>query len=172
MKVRILKVDTNEEVNASIVKGDPIKLPSVTDGWRFNFNRQAKKGNSQAYVLITEETPDIIEGCLIYKMRDEIEPYLAFIEIAPHNRGRQKKYDKVAGCLIAYASRLSFILAEGPYKGWLAFEVSEEKKENQLKLMTIYSTKYGAIRLAETNTMLIKPEDGEKLIEEYITLQT
>lgn len=52
-------------------------------------------------------------------------------------------------------------------KGWLAFDVLEERKEDEVKLMKLYSGKYGAKRFGET-TMLIEPEKGEELIEKYL----
>jgi hypothetical protein len=167
MKVKILKLESNELVDAHIKEHANIRLPSLNDGWRFNFQRHAKSKGAHTYVLITEETPAIIEGCLIYKMKQDIEPFMAYIEIAPHNRGGKRKYDRVAGCLIAYASRLSFMLGQDYYKGWLAFEVQEQDEDAQKKLMAMYSKKYGARKWDET-TMYIIPEDGEKLIEEYL----
>jgi hypothetical protein len=53
------------------------------------------------------------------------------------------------------------------YKGWLAFDVFEEEKADEIKLMALYSTKYNALRYGET-TMVIPPEGGEKLINEFL----
>src|SRR5687768_8497152 len=119
MRVRILRVNTKEETPAQIVTSGKRKLPSIHDGWRFNFSKHAKSKGALAYVLVTEESPDIIEGCLIYKMMDDEQPYMAYLEIAPHNKGVSRRYDLVAGCLIAFACRLSFQLGKGDYLGWL-----------------------------------------------------
>ncbi|WP_242457667.1 hypothetical protein [Pedobacter sp. BS3] len=93
---------------------------------------------------------------------------MAYIEIAPHNKGEKRRYDSVAGCLIAYACRLSFIHGTNDYKGWLAFDVMEEDKKDEIKLMALYCQKYGALKWGET-TMVIAPETGEKLINEYLS---
>ncbi len=90
---------------------------------------------------------------------------MAFVEIAPHNKGNEKKYDRVAGCLIAFACRQSFIKGK---EGYLAFDVLEEKKENEIKLMTLYSQKYNAVRYDDSTTMIILPEGSEKLINEFL----
>ncbi|HMK07142.1 MAG TPA: hypothetical protein VK476_06410 [Flavobacterium sp.] len=168
MRVKILKVETSELADGYIKEGKGLKLPSIHDKWRFNFSRHAKAKGANAYVLIADETPAAIEGCLIYKMREEQEPYMAYVEIAPHNRGKKRKYDLVAGCLIAFACRLSFELGKTHFKGWLAFDVQEPTKEDEKKLMELYSKDYGAVRFAGTTMMLIKPENGEKLIERYL----
>lgn len=81
------------------------------------------------------------------------------------NRGSTKVYDKVAGCLIAFACRQSFI---NDKEGYLAFDVSEEKKEDEIKLMNLYSQKYNALRLEGSNTMIILPEGCEKLINDFL----
>jgi hypothetical protein len=170
MKVKILNTNENIFVGAEIIDTaqNKIVLPSITEAWRFNFKKHSKVKEFKTFALICEETPKIIEGCLIFKMKDTIEPYMAFIEIAPHNKSENRKYDKVAGCLIAFACRLSFIHGEGDYKGWLAFDVLEEHKENEIKLMSLYSQKYNALKFGETKTMLIPPEGGEKLINEFL----
>ena len=168
MNVKILNCSSNQEIDARIVKPDRIKLPSIQEGWRFNFSKHSKDKDAHTYILVATDTPDTIEGCLIYKMKDQQEPYMAFIELAPHNRSENKKYDLVAGCLIAYACRLSFILGKADYQGWLAFDVQEQNQEDQIKLMTVYSKKYYAYRIADTTAMCIMPKDGERLFEEYL----
>ena len=97
--------------------------------------------------------------------RSPHQVYMAFVEVAPHNRGDEKKYERVAGCLIAFAWRQSFIKGK---EGYLAFDVKEEKKKDEIKLMELYSQKYGAARLENTTTMIILPEGSEKLIREFL----
>lgn len=167
MKVKILRVGNNELVDAEIKEGKKLKLPSIQNGWRFNFPKHSKSTGAHTFVLLVSETPEVIEGCLIYKETQEKELYLAYIEIAPHNQGNNKKYDLVAGCLIAFACKQSFILIGGESKGWLSFHVKEETAEGQKKLMTMYSKKYKARKFDET-TMYILPEDGEWLIKKYL----
>lgn len=165
--VKLLKVASKDLVNGAIRKGKIKEMPSMQTGWQFNFNKHIKLPNSQTYVLVTEENPDIIEGCLVFQMQDKVVPYLAYVEIAPHNKTKPKRYDFVAGCLIAYACKLSFDQGKNHHQGYLTFDVMEEKEEDQIKLMELYSTKYKAFKVAET-TMLIIPKDGKALIELYL----
>lgn len=170
MNVKILKIEGNNLVDAKISDSELVKvnLPSFNDGWRFDFNKHTKKKEFKTYVLVTEETSDRIEGCLTFQMRDEIEPYMAFVEIAPHNKGDVREFDNVAGCLIAFACRLSFVNGEGDFEGYLAFDVLEEDKNDEIKLMALYSSKYNAFKIGDT-TMIIPPEGGKKLIDEFLT---
>lgn len=169
MKVKILRIVDNTLIDAQILDARSIEimLPSITDGWRFNFNKHVKRTDFEIYVLVRDETPNIIEGCLTFEMKEKIDPYMAFLEVAPHNYGNDKEYERVAGCLIAFACRLSFMKADEVYRGWLAFDVLEEKKEDEVKLMAVYSTRYGALKYTDT-TMVIPPAGGQKLIDEFL----
>lgn len=104
---------------------------------------------------------------MIFMLNKKIVPYMSFVEVAPHNKSDKKKYDHVAGCLIAYAFRLSLIEGKGDYKGMLFFDVMEESKENEVKLMSVYSAKYNARRWGDT-TMVIMDDDGEALVNKYL----
>ena len=167
MNVIIYTAKEDDPVEGLILKGAGYELPDIQKGWRFDFAKHSKGRETYTYVLVTESKPEIIQGCLIFKMLKKQEPYMAYLELAPHNRGNEKEFLDVAGCLIAFACRLSFKFGEGVFKGWLAFDVLEERKEDEVKLMKLYSGKYGAKRFGET-TMLIEPEKGEELIEKYL----
>lgn len=167
MKVKIIRVADNQEIDAAIVSSIGFILPSITDGWRFNFKSNTRKEKLDTYMLVCFDTPDVTEGCLSFKMRDNKEAYMAYIELAPHNKEKERLYDKVAGCLIAYACRLSFIYGRGDFQGWLAFDVFEKSEEDEKRLMTHYCKAYGALRFGET-TMVIPPDAGERLINTYL----
>lgn len=153
-----------------IIQPVGLVLPSLNDGWRFNFHKHARKKDCRAFVLVCEDTPNVIEGCLIFEMRNGIEPYMAYVEVAPHNRGEGKVLEDVAGCLIAAACRLSEKHGEGHHRGWLTFDVMEQRKEDEIKLMAVYCQKYGALRFGET-AMVIAPDSGEKLIRQYLNFE-
>lgn len=167
MNIKILKVSTGELEDALIRKGNKEEMPSIQENWRFNFVKHSRLPNSTAYVLVTEETPTIIEGCLIFQMKEKQIPYMAFVEVAPHNRGSKKRYDFVAGCLIAFAFKQSYVQAKGDYRGMLFFDVQEEYPVNEKKLMANYSKKFNAV-IYKGTTMVIIDENGEKLIQEYL----
>ena len=169
MKVKIIEVATAEEVAALIKKGKVAEMPSIQQDWRFNFDKEFKKlKNATGYLLVTEETPEVVEGCMIFQLIDKKEPYMAFVEVAPHNKKDKKKYDRVAGCLIAYAYQLSLTEGWEHFKGYLQFDVMEQHKEDEKKLMSVYSSKYHAKRIGDT-TMLIADDDGDALVAEYLT---
>jgi hypothetical protein len=166
MKVKILEVASGELVGGAIL-GRKDKLPGLHEGWKFSFDKHIKLPYSTGYVLVAEETPDTIEGCLIFQMKEKVIPYMAFVELAPHNQENPKRYDFVAGCLIAFAWQQSIIRGKEHFKGLLAFDVQEEKEKDKIKLMSLYSKKYGAVRAGDT-LMYIVDTAGEALVEEYL----
>ncbi|MEQ8240431.1 MAG: hypothetical protein RIA69_14525 [Cyclobacteriaceae bacterium] len=166
MKVKIIENATKTAVKTKITEAR-IKtiLPTITDAWRFNFRKNSKGKNSNTYILTANNSPNQIEGCLIIITENRFQDYMAFVEVAPHNRGENRKHDRVAGCLIAFACRQSYINGK---EGYLAFDVLEENEDDEMKLMELYSRKYHAVRLGESKTMIIIPEGSEKLIDEYL----
>lgn len=168
MDVKILDVGANQLVDAEIRKGIKSELPSMQEGWVFNFNKHSKAKNAQTFVLVKKKTPNTIEGCLIFEMKDGSTPYMKFIECAPRNRGAEKEHDYVAGCLIAYATHLSRVQAKNDNEiGFLTFDVMEQNKQNEIKLMALYCQNYGAIRFGQT-TMIIIPSSGNLLSIQYL----
>ena len=83
MKVKILNIRQNKTIDAEIIRAINITLPSLADDWRFNFKKHSKKKGFETYVIVSKDTPGIIEGCLIFQVKEEVEPYMAFIELAP-----------------------------------------------------------------------------------------
>jgi len=110
------------EVEIVIASG---KMPLKKDGWKFDWNKQIKANSTKTYVLKLKEHPHSIEGVLQLRIASDML-IMDLIEVATHNFGSSnKKFDHVAGCLIAFACRESFKI-EGNYRGFLTF-VSKTK---------------------------------------------
>jgi len=167
MKVKIWELATESEVDALIRVGKESEMPSMHENWRFNFHKHMKQANCIGYVLTCADTPMVIEGCMILKMKADSVLYLSYLEVAPQNQKTYKKYDWVAGCLIAFAYKQSFLKAEDDYRGMLFIGVSEADESDQRKLMGLYSEKYNAKKYSDT-IMAIVDEDGDELIKKYL----
>lgn len=168
MKVLILKVDSNELIRGVIQEGKAKDMPSLKDSWQFNFNKHSLPKDKSVYILVKEDTPRIIEGCMIFSMHETFGPYMDYLEAAPHNKGVAGKHKRVSGCLIAYACGLSFENGKKEDKGVLTFKAFSESEENQKKLEVFYRDKYGAI-MNPFGYMEIYQEQSKLLIEEYLS---
>jgi len=157
--VYILDKSSNQLVEAEII---PLKIkediPLKKDGWRFNWRQLTRQKDVQTYVLKLINIPKTVEGALQLRIAEGML-IMDVLEIAPHNIGKNKRYDYVAGVLIAYACRESFKL-ESNYKGFLTFMAKTQ-------LIEWYKKKYGA-ELALGQRMFIDWENGQKLVEKYL----
>lgn len=154
----IYDLASNNLIKAEIVLASG-KLPLKKDGWKFDWNKLIKEKNSETYVLRLKDSTKSIEGILQLKIENGML-IMDVIEIAPHNFGSSsKRFDFVAGCLIAFGCRQSFGLI-GPYKGFLTFT-------SKTNLIEWYKSKYGATQ-ALGQRMFIDDINGLKLIEKYL----
>ena len=157
--IYILDNITNKLVESEIVPIDPHLIPLKKDGWKFNWKKIAKEQNGQTYILRTINSPMQVEGAILLKVESNMLVMDA-LEIAPQNFGQiNKRYDNVAGCLIAFACRESFKIT-GAYSGFLTFV-------SKTKLINWYTEKYGA-ELALGQRMFIDWETGNDIIEKYL----
>lgn len=154
----IYDLASNDLIEAEIVMASG-KLPLKKDGWKFDWNKLIKEKNSETYVLRLKDSTKKIEGILQLKIENGML-IMDVIEIAPHNLGSlNKRFDYVAGCLIAFGCRQSFGL-KGPYKGFLTFT-------SKTNLIELYKSKYGATQ-ALGERMFIDDINGLKLIKKYL----
>lgn len=155
--IKILDKTNDQLVKAEIVPMNK-QIPLKKDGWKFNW-RQLSNETGQTYILRTLQFPFQIEGAVHLKTEYEMLVMNA-LELAPTNVGRKnKRYDHVAGCLIAYACRESFKI-DGDYRGFLTFVSKTE-------LIEWYRLKYGA-ELAIGQRMFIDWDAGSRLIKKYL----
>lgn len=137
-------------------------MPLKKDGWRFNWKEFAKDKNKRFFGLYVD---DLLQGMLsveVVKQPYEIMFFMHHIELAPNNYGSDGEYLEVAGCLMAYACRLSLNWLEmnNPYFGYMMFE-------SKTKLIERYESVYGATCIYG-HKMCFTPEAGRNLIEKYL----
>lgn len=167
MKIKILELDSGELIAGEIRKGEKTEMPSLTDGWSFKFNKHSLLKGKRAFILVKEDSPDIIEGCMIFSIHSDFGPFMDYLEVAPHNLGRRGKYKKVAGCLIAYACGLSFQEGVGSDRGILTFKAFGKDEASQKQLEALYREKYKAI-MNPLKYMEIHQAESKFLINEYL----
>jgi hypothetical protein len=154
----IYDLANNDLIEVEIVLASG-KLPLKKDGWNFDWNKLNKEKNSKVYVLRLKNSTKTIQGMVQLRIEDRML-IMDVIEIAPDNIGSSnKRYDYVAGCLIAFGCRESFGI-EGSYKGFLTFI-------SKTSLINWYQDKYGATRTIGQR-MFIDDIVGLQLIKKYL----
>lgn len=162
-----LKTSTGATVKAQFIAAVDYALPSLQDGWRFNFEKHKRTQGLSIFAVVSENEPYEIEGCIALKDSPHQDLFMAYVEIAPHNQKPKKRYSNVAACLIAFGCRESF-KRKGETKGYLAFNAVGADQKSTERLIEHYQANYGAVRVGQTNAMFIAPEQGEHLINQYL----
>jgi len=160
MQIYLIETQTGKAVPALILEAKKQDMPLKKDGWNFTWKDLYKNKDAVFYKLVLEATPDVVEGVIMISIQNEEMVYLNNVELAPHNIGTDKRYDYVAGCLIAYGCLYSHRNGVGHYKGFVCFD-------SKTALINHYRTKYGAEQLMGQR-MFIAPITGIELIKKYL----
>lgn len=160
MQIKLLEVKTGQEVKGTISRLRSSEIPLKKDNWRFNWRELFRTEGSSFFKITLLNSPDQIEGVIMLSVYFGEMVYMNNLELAPHNIGKGKQYDWVAGCLIAYGCRFSLEEGKGNYQGFLTFE-------SKTALIPWYEHKYGAIR-SMGQKMFIKENQGESLISQHL----
>lgn len=160
MRVFLLEIKTGQKVEATISKARISDAPLKKDGWNFNWRELLRTEGSSFFKISLDDSPEKVEGIVMLSVYFGEMVYMNNLELAPHNIGKGKEFDWVAGCLIAYACRFSLEEGKGNYQGFLTFESKTE-------LIPLYAKKYGAVQTMGQK-MFIDIDQGEKLIEQYL----
>lgn len=163
MEVKLLEVKTKRIRNAMIERVTSKEMPFKKDGWQFTWRRLANIEGSIFFKCVLLDEPLSVQGLVMLTLMNGEMLFMNNIEVAPNNLGSNGQYDRVAGALIAFACMQSFNLGKGKYAGFLAFE-------SKTALIALYQEKYGAT-LAMGQKMFIDPENGQKLMKEYLNIK-
>lgn len=159
MKVFILDSTTNRNVLAQITKAKKSEMPKKSEGWSFGWKKLYEK-DALVYKLSFENEA---QGLLKLKKIEESFYEMTNLELKSSNMGSKGRYQKIAGCLIAFACLKSFELNIGNYEGFLSFTSKGE-------LIQHYEKTYYA-ELVFKAKMIITPNNGRKLIKEYLNIE-
>ena len=130
------------------------ELKPLKKAWKFDWNKEFSSGN-KVYKLVIRIAPEVIQGLIsIIDKGDHI--FMNLIESAPHNFGKNKIYEGVAGNLVAFACKVSF---DKGYDGIVAFEA-------KTKLIEHYKLTLKAA-LYTGNKMFIDEKPALLLIKKY-----
>jgi hypothetical protein len=156
MEIQLKDIVNNKLIEAIIL---PAALKDMPTNWNFEWKELFRAGG-MFFKLVLKKTPGISEGIIMLSIADSQMVYINNIESAPHNIGDGKKYDNVAGCLLAYACKLSFEYGRKGYHGFVSFD-------SKTKLIQLYRDKYGALHIGGQK-MYFSPQAGKSLINKYL----
>jgi len=150
----LFNCETQEEFEAEVVKSE---FEKMDESGRFGFNWSKEAGNHIFKIVRKEISNELALGLIsISNHADELRIHIDLVENAEENKGRTKKVDRVAGCILAFAVGLSF------EKGYLGFTSLVPKTE----LIDLYVKNYGFTQYGRQ--LAIDGNDAIKLIQKYL----
>jgi hypothetical protein len=132
-----------------------LKQISKKNKWKFDWKSELDNNQREVHKLTTLGNASVVQG-LVSLSHEPDHIYMHLLESAPFNVGKHKLYEGVAGNLVAYACKVSFMQG---LKGFVGFTA-------KTKLIEHYKKTLGAIQIG-AQRMAIEDHAAKKLVEQY-----
>jgi hypothetical protein len=132
-------------------------LSKIKSNKGFNFDWQKEK-DVEIYKLFNTENDEILGLLSVADRSETLVVEIRLLESVATNVGKNKRVEGVAGCLIAWACRLSFIKG---YDGWVMLTA-------KTALIKYYCEKYGMKQIGKSQVCVIEQDQSYKLIQYYL----
>lgn len=153
--MKLLNKRSNRRFEAEVIGIGAAEVASITRSKRFEFN-WSKEGASQIFKIVKAGDELALGLLAIIDYPYESRIHVQLIESANENKGRDKKIDWIAGCLLAYSAQLSF------QKGYMGFVSLILKTE----LIPLYMGKYGFQQVGRQ--LALETHAAIELIKQYL----
>lgn len=155
--MKLLYWRTKEEFESEILEVEEKDYEIIKKSKQFQFDWTKEKANHVFKIVKSnEENPEILGLLSIINISEELRIHINLIENSNENKGKSKKVDRVAGCLLAFAVQLAF------EKGYLGFTSLVPKTE----LIGLYVKKYGFSQFGRQ--LAIERQEAISLIQKYL----
>lgn len=149
----LVRSHTRETVLAEINPITPEELKPVQNRFIFKWR---EVGDTELYGLWLVEEKEVVGLMALKDIPDELRIEIILLESSRENVGKKKLYERIAGCLIAFACRLAFL------RGYFGF-ISLIPKT---RLIAHYQTLYGFEQYGRHLGMDL--DRSQRLIEQYL----
>ena len=153
--MKLIELEKRLEFKAEILKVEDEDYPLINKSGQFEFD-WAKEKEHHVFKIVKKDDDEILGLLSVIIYSKEWRVHINLLENSNQNKGKGKKIDKIAGCLLAFAARLAF------QKGYLGFVSLIPKTE----LIDLYIKKYGFSVLG--NQLAIEKQASIDLIEKYL----
>lgn len=108
--MRLKDSKTGKLLRAKVSRLEPKDQKKIKQSKQYIFDWSLeKKQNCDLYKIYLLDKDDEILGLMSLKdIKTELRIHINLIEVSTKNIGKNKKYERIAGCLIAFAAQLSF----------------------------------------------------------------
>lgn len=153
MWLRKRKNQVKHQADITKVKKDDYQAIEKSD--QFSFNWRVEQVHDVYKIYLVDERDQILGLMSLEDVKAESRIHIHLIEVSLHNQGKNKEYDRIAGCLLGYACQLSFDLS---YEGFVSLKP-------KTVLIDHYQENYG---FHKVGTMLaIGSDSAKELVQTY-----
>ena len=153
MKLLHRKTGDLHEAIIELVQDEDWEIIDKSGQFQFKWKKDKKRIVHKIRLKLESEILGLIS---IEDIPKEYRIHIHLIENSDSNKGRNKKYDYTAGCLIAHTCELAF---EKKYGGFVSLEPKTE-------LIALYEKKYGFREMG--NYLYTELSNSEELIKKYL----
>lgn len=114
--MHLIQVKTQEKLEAIVEKIAPLEIKQILKNKQFKF-RWSSESKYEVYKLYIRESEEIVGLMSLQDWPNELRLEIRLIESSKDNVGSDKKYDRIAGSLIAFACGTSF---DRGYNGFIS----------------------------------------------------
>ncbi len=101
----IIDVSTGDRIQVNVMPVENADYKFLTSQ-RYFFNWKEEKGY-EVYKLVIKDTNDILGLISIERIPQEWRIHIRLLTVSTENRGRAKKYERIAGNLIAHVAKIA-----------------------------------------------------------------
>mgnify|MGYP001801251517 CR=1 FL=1 len=146
----------HKSVEAEVVQISDEEYTNIKKSGQFVFDWSLEK-EKEVFKIVTGEQQTSIQGLIsLTNIPEEFRIHINLLESANSNKGKHKKLDYVAGCLVAFAIQVSF------EQGYYGFTSLLPKTQ----LIPLYKEKYGFSQYGRY--LAIEGKEAIKLIQKYV----
>lgn len=153
MKILHKETDELHEAVIELVKDEDWEIIEKSGEFEFNWRKEKSFFVHKIRLELEEEILALIS---IEDIPKEFRLHIRLIENSNSNKGKNKKYDYVAGCLIAHSCEIAF---EKDYDGFVSLKPKTE-------IEGLYRDKYGFREMGQF--LYTELSNSETLIKKYL----
>ena len=154
--MKILETASGKYWKAVIAPVEPEDWVLIRQSGKFSFEWEHEKG-SAVYTFRLISDKEILGLLSLEDIPVELRIHIRLLEVNQADRGKDRRYANIAGCLIAFACQMAF---EKNYDGFVSLFPKSE-------LVEWYKTRYGLNSMGRR--LYTELENSDRLIQKYLT---
>jgi hypothetical protein len=148
----VIHSESGKQLEATVSKIDPKEITLINKSKRFNFNWN-KERSYEVYKLTVKGTEEPLGLISLEERSGDSAFEIRLLASSKDNIGEGKQFERIAGCLIAYACKKAFIAG---YDGFVCLKPKSSLKDHYQQIYGMVSTKMYLITEGRNSLMLIE----------------